>query len=329
MKPDISAPGVDITAARSQETTGGGEGLHRILSGTSMATPHVVGAAAILAQQHPDLTGAQLKEHLMSTAKGPDGGYSPYEVGTGRLDVAAAVRTTVRGTGSLFFGNCTWPHEPSDVAVTKDLTFTNTGSADVTLNLALAEDGGPFTLGATTVTVPAGGTRAVPVTGDPQAASAGRHVGYVTPTDAATGQPVTRTSVALLKEEERYDLNIKPVGRDGKPGAGWVTINLAGDFRPWQVYVDGSTTMRMAPGLYTVAGYLDVAGEKADRSGLAVLVDPETVLKDSAADVVLVGAPARAAGAVRADAVVQAARQARTLTARATTSPRMSRETRD
>ncbi|CAM5253973.1 S8 family serine peptidase [Streptomyces narbonensis] len=287
MKPDIAAPGVDITAARSQEMTGGGEGLYRTISGTSMATPHVAGAAAILAQQHSDWTGTQLKEHLMSTAKGLDGGYSPYEVGTGRLDVASAVRTTVRGTGSLFFGNHTWPHQPSDVAVTKDLTYTNTGSADVTLNLALSNDGGPFTLGATTVTVPAGGTAAVPVTGDPRTASAGRHAGYVTATDAATGQPVTRTAVALLKEEERYDLNIKLVGRDGKPGVGWVTVNLAGDFWPWQVYVDGSTTMRMAPGLYTVAGYVDVAGEKADRSGLAVLVDPETVLEDGSADVVL------------------------------------------
>ncbi|MFF3415444.1 S8 family serine peptidase [Streptomyces sp. NPDC002698] len=287
MKPDIAAPGVDITAARSQDMTDGGEGLYRTLSGTSMATPHVVGAAAVLAQRHPDWTGAQLKEHLMSTAKGLDGGYSPYEVGTGRVDVAAAVRTTVRGTGSLFFGNYTWPHEPSDAAVTKDLTFTNTGSADVTLNLTLTDDGGPFALGGTEVTVPAGGTAAVPVTGDPRAASAGRHVGYVIGTDAATGKPVTRTSVALLKEEERYDLNIKLVGRDGKPAAGWVQINLAGDFWPWALYVDGSTTMRMTPGQYTVAAYLDVAGEKADRSGLAVLVDPETVLEDGSADVVL------------------------------------------
>ncbi|WP_393063029.1 S8 family serine peptidase [Streptomyces sp. LN549] len=293
MKPDIAAPGVDITAARSQEMTDGGEGLYRTLSGTSMATPHVVGAAAILAQQHPDWTGAQLKEHLMSSAKGLDDGYSPYEVGTGRVDVAAAVRTTVRSSGSLFFGNYTWPHEPSDVAVTKDLAFTNTGSADVTLNLALTDDGGPFALGATKVTVPAGGTAAVPVTGDPQTASAGRHVGYVTGTDAATGKAVTRTSVALLKEEERYDLNIKLLGRDGKPAAGWVGINLAGDVWPWNVYVDGSTTMRMAPGLYTVAGYIDVAGEKADRSGLAVLVDPETVLKDRSMDVVLDASKAR------------------------------------
>ncbi|MEU1469959.1 S8 family serine peptidase [Streptomyces sp. NPDC005761] len=293
MKPDISAPGVDITAPRSQEMTGGGEGLYRTLSGTSMATPHVVGAAAILSQQHPDWNGTQLKEHLMSTAKGLDDGYSPYEVGTGRVDVAAAVHTTVRGTGSLFFGNYTWPHEPGDVAVTKDLTFTNTGSADVTLNLALTDAGGPFTLGATAVTVPAGGTAAVPVTGDPQTASPGRHVGHVIGTDATTGKAVTRTSVALLKEEERYDLNIKLIGRDGRPAAGWVTVNLAGDSWPWNMYVEGSTTMRMAPGMYTVAAYVDVAGEKADRSGLSVLVDPETVLEDRAADVVLDASKAR------------------------------------
>jgi hypothetical protein len=267
--------------------------MYRTLSGTSMATPHMVGAAAILAQRHPDWTGSQLKEHLMSTAKGLDAEYSPYEVGTGRVDVAAAVRTEVSATGSLFFGNHTWPHEASDKAVTKDLTFTNTGSSHVTLNLDLTNEDGTFTLGATAVTVPAGGTAAVPVTGDPQSASIGRHVGYVTATDAATGKPVTRTAVALLKEEERYDLNISLVGRDGKPASGWVNINLAGDTLPWSVYVDGKTTMRMAPGVYTVAGYLDVAGEKADRSGLAVLVDPETALKDGPADVVLDAGKAR------------------------------------
>ena len=165
---------MDITAARSQEMTDGGEGMYRTISGTSMATPHVAGAAAILAQQHPDWTGAQLKEHLMSSAKGLAEWYSPYEVGTGRLDVAAAVRNTVSGTGSLFFGNYDWPHEPTDVAVTKDLVFTNHGSADVTLNLALTSAGGPFTLGASTVTVPAGGKATVPVTGDPRAVDFGR-----------------------------------------------------------------------------------------------------------------------------------------------------------
>jgi subtilisin family serine protease len=286
MKPDIAAPGVDITAARSQEMTDGGEGPYRTISGTSMATPHVSGAAAILAQRHPDWTGAQLKEQLMSSAKGLAGSYSPYEVGTGRLDVAAATRATVSGTGSLFFGNYTWPHEATDTAVAKDLVFTNHGTADVSLNLALTAPAGVFTLGADTVTVPAGGKATVPVTGDPRATDPGRQAGYVVGTDAATGQAVTRTSVGLLKEDERYDLTVKLVGRDGRPAAAWVGVSKAGDPWPWSVHVDGQTTMRLPPGTYSVMAYLEVGGEKPDRSGLATLVDPETAL-DRSAEVVL------------------------------------------
>ncbi|WP_243060069.1 S8 family serine peptidase [Nocardioides sp. SR21] len=282
IKPDLSAPGVDITAARSQDMTDGGSGMYRTISGTSMATPHVAGAAAILAQQHPGWTGEQLKEQLVSSTHGLDPAYSPYEVGTGRLDVAAAVDATVRGTGSLFFGNYTWPHDEAEAAVTHDLTFTNTGDQDVTLDLALAGGGQAFTLGESTVTVPAGAKAVVPVTGDPMAAGLGRHVGYVVGTDAATGTPVTRTSLALLKEDERYDLDIKLVDRNGAPAATWVSINRAGDpLGAWGEYVDGEKTLRLPPGTYSVTTYLDVQGERADRSGLAVLVDPETVLDES------------------------------------------------
>ncbi|MEU8080045.1 PA domain-containing protein, partial [Catellatospora citrea] len=130
--------------------------------------------------------------------------------------------------------------------------------------------------------------------GDPQAAAAGqRHVGYVIGTDATTGQPVTRTSVALLKEDERYDLTIKLIGRDGKPASGEVRVVLAGDPLPWLVPVEGSTTLRMPRGTYVISTDLAVSGEKPDRSGLAVLVDPETVLGDGPATVVLDASKAR------------------------------------
>ena len=292
IKPDLVAPGVDITAARSQEMTDGGTGLYRTLSGTSMATPHIAGSAAILAEQHPGWTGQQLKDQLMSSAKGLDG-YTPFDIGTGRVDVAAAVTDTVRATGSLFFGNYLWPHGPSEVPVTHDLTFTNDGADDVTLDLALDATGGAFTLSDPTVTVPAGGKATVQVTGDPQAAAIGNDAGWVIGTDHATGDPVTRTSVALLKEDERYDLHLSLVDRSGQPAAGWVAMNQEGvDFGSWGEYVDGSKTLRMPPGTYSVTTYLDVQGEGSDRSGLAVLVDPEVKLHQTT-DVVLDARDAR------------------------------------
>ena len=91
MKPDLVAPGVDITAARSQDMTDGGTASTAPSAAPRWPRPHVAGAAAILAQQHPDWTGEQLKEQLMSSAKGLADGYSPFEIGTGRVDVAAAV----------------------------------------------------------------------------------------------------------------------------------------------------------------------------------------------------------------------------------------------
>ncbi|NUT53315.1 MAG: S8 family serine peptidase, partial [Saccharothrix sp.] len=70
-RPDITAPGVDIVAAKSSTGQIGTpvDADHVALSGTSMATPHVAGAAAIVAQQHPDWTGAQIKAALMASAK--------------------------------------------------------------------------------------------------------------------------------------------------------------------------------------------------------------------------------------------------------------------
>ena len=91
IKPDIAAPGEDIVAARAAGTGMGTplDQYYTAASGTSMATPHVAGAAAILAQQHPDWTAGQLKAGLMSAARPVDG--TVYAQGAGRLDVGRAV----------------------------------------------------------------------------------------------------------------------------------------------------------------------------------------------------------------------------------------------
>ena len=71
LKPDIAAPGVNILA---QGYTPGASGEDRHMgygqaSGTSMASPHVAGAAALLRQIHPDWSNAAIKSALMSTSK--------------------------------------------------------------------------------------------------------------------------------------------------------------------------------------------------------------------------------------------------------------------
>ncbi len=62
MKPDVTAPGVSIVSSVPRR-----EGLWTAFSGTSMAAPHVAGAAALLQQRHPTWTVAQVKSALVST----------------------------------------------------------------------------------------------------------------------------------------------------------------------------------------------------------------------------------------------------------------------
>ena len=85
LKPDVVAPGSSIL---SSQPGGWGE-----LSGTSMATPHVAGAVALLLQRHPDWTPAQVKAALTATARPLGAGEArvgPTRAGAGLVDVAAA-----------------------------------------------------------------------------------------------------------------------------------------------------------------------------------------------------------------------------------------------
>jgi minor extracellular serine protease Vpr len=65
LKPDISAPGLDVLSSTPPATTGS---TFSVFAGTSMATPHIAGAAALLQQQHPGWSVANVKSALMSTA---------------------------------------------------------------------------------------------------------------------------------------------------------------------------------------------------------------------------------------------------------------------
>ena len=89
MKPDVSAPGLNVLSSLpvSQGTWG-------LLSGTSMATPHVAGAAALLKERHPTWTVAEIKSALEQTGdpvKSPSGSEVPStREGGGLIDLARA-----------------------------------------------------------------------------------------------------------------------------------------------------------------------------------------------------------------------------------------------
>ncbi len=95
-KPDIVAPGVHICAARMglefADYTLCLDDKHVLLSGTSMATPHVAGAAALLLQKYPDWLPLEVKAALENTAS--DYGYSRNVQGAGLVNISAALQLT-------------------------------------------------------------------------------------------------------------------------------------------------------------------------------------------------------------------------------------------
>ncbi|GHF94160.1 S8 family serine peptidase [Streptomyces zaomyceticus] len=276
LKPDLSAPGVDILAARSQLVAG--SGLYTSMSGTSMATPHIAGVAALLAERHPDWTGAQLKNALMSSSKTLDA--SSYALGSGRVDVAAAIAANVTATGSADLGFFGWPYE-SNKPVTRTVTYTNSSDAPVELNLAVeGVPAGVATLADTTLTVPAHGSASTTVTGDGSKAPVGQSSGRVTA--SAAGTAVAHTALGLVKEEERYTLTVHVKDRDGAPTAAHLGVQqLVEGVDPFPAAVgeSGTLELRLKPGTYTVDSFLDVRGSHGEDSlGLGFLTEPEITL---------------------------------------------------
>ena len=133
MKPDVSAPGVDITSSVPAH-----EGSWASFSGTSMAAPHVAGAAALLRQRHPDWSVAQIKSALVLTGK-PVRVTAAAEApttreGGGLIDLPAAIAPLVfAAPTNLSFGLL---RAGTNVARTVDLTDAGGGAGTWTVTVA-------------------------------------------------------------------------------------------------------------------------------------------------------------------------------------------------
>jgi hypothetical protein len=92
LKPDITAPGVDVLAGVSPAAAGGE--LFGFLSGTSMSAPHIAGLAALMKQRHPDWSPMMIKSAMMTTATqilGTGTSANAFAQGAGHVNINAAV----------------------------------------------------------------------------------------------------------------------------------------------------------------------------------------------------------------------------------------------
>lgn len=249
---------------------------YTMADGTSMAAPHVAGAAALLLEAEPSLRPADVKSWVMNTAE-VHGELTVYEQGAGRVAVDKALDTRVLAIpGGVSFGYYPWPHEGRDPA-SRTITYRNLTSGDVVLDLSVDvadEDGaappdGTLTTSAPTVTVPAGGTASVDVVLDTASGAPGLYGGSVI-AEAADGTTV-RTTVGFHLERELVELRVRGIGRDGRQAEGSANIlNVHDGSVNGTRYLDGdpagectedawagSTCMLVPPGTYSVLGFVD------------------------------------------------------------------------
>ncbi|MCM2423834.1 S8 family serine peptidase [Streptomyces sp. RKAG293] len=284
-KPDLTAPGVDITAALTTENTEPSGNGYTTMSGTSMSAPHAAGAAALLFQQHPTWSGAQIKALLTGSAK-PNPALNAYQQGAGRVDLTrAATAVVVSEPGSLAFGTQLWPHA-DDKPVAKSLTYRNYGAKAVTLRLSAAgtdpaghpAPAGMFTVKDAVLTVPAGGSATTTVTVDTRKGTVdGAFGGGVLA--AGDGQSV-RTGLAVVREVESYELTLRHTDVNGAaPLSFYTTVTAVGGDLPARIDFPnnptGVITQRLPKGDYQLESFVYSPDDR-----MAIFVQP--VLKLSA-----------------------------------------------
>ena len=244
LKPDIGAPGGNIYSTYPLELGG-----YATLSGTSMASPHVAGAVALLLEARPHTPSQAVRSILQNSADPKVWWGSPglglldnvHRQGAGMLDIDDAILATTKiEPGKLSLG------ESEFGPALRTLTIENKGHAAVTYALghAPALSTGPNTfvpafftgfatvafsqLGApvTSVTVPAGGTASVDVTITANAGLADRSLygGYLVFTP--TAGPPLRVPYAGLKGDYQSFVVLAPTAS----GLPWLARLTGGSY---------------------------------------------------------------------------------------------------
>ncbi len=283
MKPEVTAPGVEIAAARAAGSDQGHvlDEYYTRMSGTSMATPLVAGAAAILAQRHPEWTGEQLKAALATTAV-PSKGATPAQQGLGRIDIPRALDPKILAdSANLYFGDLSWTGK-APAPVSRKVVYSNNSKQPVTLDLAVDASS------------PSGVRAAVKVSPARLAIAPGATASAIVSLDLAKTQPakysgrlVARgggtsyaTGLGFAAGGRLHQLTVKALGRDGKPAvtapSGVQLWNHdTGDVNAITFDETGSRTLEVPTGRYSVMAFVMAADQGGSTNSMILLGDPD------------------------------------------------------
>lgn len=186
LKPEISAPGVSINSANNDTVSG-----YVNLSGTSMASPHVAGAAALIKQINPTINPGSIKNLMIQTAEDWGGAGWDADSGNGYLDVWAAASATA-SSDPAYPNHGTYPQPwlctdistatapavgvPNTVTVSvTNGSATAANNVEITFGVNIYSTGAPVfhSIGAQTVNIAAGATISVSHPWTPQPSPTG------------------------------------------------------------------------------------------------------------------------------------------------------------
>jgi minor extracellular serine protease Vpr len=255
LKPNISAPGVSVFSTAIGTGT---QGVYE--SGTSMATPHVAGSAALAIQAHPHWSAEEVSAALVNTADSTQlVGYSPQLGGNGLVQPFGATQTSViaradDGTPSVSFGVAEFTRDFSDE---ERVTLENHDRSAASFAVSVVEGPGSAhtaTTDSTSVTVSGHDSAtlhvklAVPIatTGDSSAFRQVQGQIVLTPTSGNNG--VTLAVPYYLVPRARSIVQARLRGDLGEHSSGTVAVTNASksvtgtaDFYAWGLSGDHSS----------------------------------------------------------------------------------------
>jgi subtilisin family serine protease len=188
VKPDVVAPGVNVLSSIPHQFCDTPP-CFAFFQGTSMATPHLAGSAAVVRGQHPDWSAAQVRSAIVNTAdqgtlKKSNGSGLESDVniiGAGRENLLSAVNANVAITPvSISFGAVP---AGAGQSLTFDVTLTNLTSSTASFDVAVGAGAGgiAYSVSAPSLTLDAGASGTVTITmAADRGAAAGGHQALLT-----------------------------------------------------------------------------------------------------------------------------------------------------